>query len=79
MVWLWLLAGLKSAMCTYVRTAGVEAGSGKPNKEMVGQVTRKQVQEIAAKKLPDTNATKVESVMRMIEGTAKNMGIKVVD
>ncbi|KAG2492476.1 hypothetical protein HYH03_009141 [Edaphochlamys debaryana] len=61
------------------KAAGIPSGSGKPNKEILGQVTRKQVAEIAAKKLPDTNATNVESVARMIEGTAKNMGIKVVD
>lgn len=57
----------------------MELGAGKPNKDIVGKVTRKQVLEIATKKLPDTNATKVESVVRMIEGTAKNMGIQVVD
>ncbi|GFR44399.1 hypothetical protein Agub_g5631 [Astrephomene gubernaculifera] len=61
------------------KAAGIERGAGKPNKEVLGQVTRKQVAEIAAKKLPDTNATQLESVARMIEGTAKNMGIKVVD
>jgi large subunit ribosomal protein L11 len=59
--------------------AGVASGSGKPNKEKVGQVTRAQVLEIAKTKLPDTNATCVESVIPMIEGTAKNMGITVVD
>ncbi len=60
-------------------TAGIERGSGKPNKEFVGKVTRAQVLEIAKKKLPDTNATKVESVVPMIEGTAKNMGLQLVD
>ncbi|PNH11058.1 50S ribosomal protein L11 [Tetrabaena socialis] len=61
------------------KAAGVASGAGKPNKDIVGQVTRKQVAEIAAKKLPDTNASKLESVVRMVEGTAKNMGIKVVE
>lgn len=61
------------------KAAGIESGSAKPNKEIVGKVTRKQVLEIAQKKLPDTNATKVESVVRMIEGTARNMGVQVVD
>ena len=61
------------------KAAGIEKGAGKPNTESVGTVTRKQVEEIARKKLPDTNATKVESVMRMVEGTARNMGLKVVD
>lgn len=59
--------------------AGIESGSGKPNKDIVGKVTKAQVLEIAKKKLPDTNATKVESVARMIEGTAKNMGLQVVE
>jgi large subunit ribosomal protein L11 len=45
----------------------------------VGQVTKAQVAEIAQKKMPDTNASKLESVIRMVEGTAKNMGLKVVD
>lgn len=58
---------------------GIDRGAAKPDKENVGQVTRKQVAEIATKKLPDTNAMNVDSVIRMIEGTAKNMGIKVVD
>jgi hypothetical protein len=56
---------------------GIELGSGKPNKEKVGKVTKAQIEEIAKIKLPDTNATKVESVMLMVEGTAKNMGITV--
>ena len=59
--------------------AGIELGSGKPNKDFVGKVTKAQVAEIAKTKLPDTNATKLESVIRMIEGTAKNMGVKVVE
>lgn len=45
----------------------------------MGQVTRAQVEEIAKKKLQDTNATKVDSAMRMVEGTARNMGLTVVD
>lgn len=61
------------------KMAGIKKGAGKPNKENVGSVTRAQVQEIALKKLPDTNATDVASVIRMIEGTAKNMGLTVVD
>lgn len=54
-------------------------GSGTPNTEIVGQITMAQVAEIAKTKLPDTNATKVESVIPMIMGTAKNMGVKVVE
>ena len=61
------------------KAAGVEKGSAKPNKEKVGQVTRQQVREIAEMKLPDLNAASIESAMRMIEGTARSMGLKVVD
>jgi large subunit ribosomal protein L11 len=60
------------------QAAGLEKGSGEPNKTKVGSVTRKQVREIAERKLPDLNATTVEAAMRMIEGTARSMGIEVV-
>ena len=59
------------------KAAGVEKGAAKPNKEVVGKVTMAAVTEIAKTKLPDTNATSLESAVRMILGTAKNMGIKV--
>jgi len=61
------------------RAAGLEKGSSAPNRDKVGQVSRKQVREIAELKLPDLNAAGVESAMRMIEGTARSMGIQVVD
>ncbi|BDA47311.1 50S ribosomal protein L11 [Coccomyxa sp. Obi] len=61
------------------KAAGVTKGSGTPNSAKVGQVTRAQLKEIAETKLPDLNATTVEAGMRIIEGTAKNMGITVVD
>ncbi len=61
------------------KAAGLEKGSAKPNKEKVGQVTRQQVREIAEAKLQDLNAASIESAMRMIEGTARSMGLKVVD
>ena len=61
------------------QAAGIAKGSGAPNKEKVGKVTRAQVREIATIKLPDLNATEVEPAMRIIEGTAKNMGITVVE
>ncbi|CAL8472246.1 g11788 [Coccomyxa elongata] len=61
------------------KAAGVVKGSGTPNSAKVGQVTRAQLKEIAETKLPDLNATTVEAGMRIIEGTAKNMGITVVD
>ncbi len=60
------------------QAAGVEKGSGEPNKTTVGSVTRKQVREIAERKMPDLNATTVDAAMRMIEGTARSMGIEVV-
>jgi large subunit ribosomal protein L11 len=60
------------------QAAGLEKGSGQPNKNKVGSVTRSQVREIAEKKMPDLNANTVESAMRMIEGTARSMGIEIV-
>ena len=61
------------------KAAGVEKGSGTPNKTKVATVTRAQVQEIAETKMPDLNAANLESAMRMIEGTARSMGFTVVD
>jgi large subunit ribosomal protein L11 len=60
------------------QAAGLEKGSGQPNKARVGTVTRQQVREIAERKMPDLNASTVEAAMRMIEGTARSMGIEVV-
>jgi large subunit ribosomal protein L11 len=59
------------------KAAAVEKGSGTPNREKVGSVTRAQVREIAQLKMPDLNATDVEAAMRMVEGTARSMGIEV--
>ncbi|KKU48376.1 50S ribosomal protein L11 [Candidatus Uhrbacteria bacterium RIFCSPLOWO2_12_FULL_46_10] len=59
------------------KAAGVAKGSGKPLQEKVGKVTRAQVKEIAEKKMPDLNANDIEAAMRIIEGTARNMGITV--
>jgi len=61
------------------KAIGVESGSGEPNKKKVGKVTRAKVKEIAELKMPDLNAASVESAIRMIEGTARSMGIEVVD
>jgi large subunit ribosomal protein L11 len=61
------------------RAAGVAKGSGEPNRNKVGEVSRSQVQEIAETKKPDLNATTLEAAMRIIEGTARSMGLKVVD
>ncbi len=60
------------------QAAGLEKGSGEPNKIKVGKVTRAQVREIAQRKLPDLNARDIDAAMRMIEGTARSMGIEVV-
>jgi large subunit ribosomal protein L11 len=61
------------------KAAGIVKGSGVPNKDKVGKVTRAQIKEIAQTKLPDLNAATVDSAMRMIEGSAKSMGLEVVD
>jgi large subunit ribosomal protein L11 len=61
------------------KAAGVEKGSQQPNRDKVGTVTRAQMREIAETKIKDMNTTDVESIMRQIEGTARNMGIEVVD
>jgi large subunit ribosomal protein L11 len=59
------------------KAAGVEKGSGEPNKKKVGRVTRAQVEEIAKTKLPDLNAASFEAAVRIIEGTARSMGLEV--
>lgn len=61
------------------KAVGIESGSGEPNRNKVAKVTRDQVREIAQTKMPDLNAASVEAAMRMIEGTARSMGITVVD
>ncbi len=59
--------------------AGVQKGSGKPNADKVGKLSRKQVREIAELKLKDLNAYDVDQAMRMVEGTARSMGITITD
>ena len=61
------------------KAAGIIKGSGTPNKDKIGKVTRAQIKEIAQTKMPDLNAASIESAMRMIEGSAKSMGLEVVD
>ena len=61
------------------KAAGLEKASGEPNNNKVGKVTKAQVKEIAETKMPDLNANTVEAAMRLIEGTARSMGIEVVD
>ncbi len=61
------------------RAAGIESGSSNPNTKKVGRLTRAQVREIAREKLPDLNATDLDAAERMIAGTARSMGLEVVD
>ncbi len=59
------------------KAVGVEKGSGEPNRVKVASITRQQVREIAERKLADMNATSIEGAIRMVEGTAKSMGIEI--
>jgi large subunit ribosomal protein L11 len=61
------------------KAAGIEKGSGEPNKKKVGKIARAQLREIAQKKLPDLNTDDIEKAMKIIEGQAKNMGIEIID
>ena len=60
------------------KAAGIAKGSGAPNKEKVGKVTMKQIEDIARTKLPDLNAYDLEAAKKIIAGTAKNMGLEIV-
>lgn len=60
------------------KIVGIKSGSGEPNKTKVGNVTAAQVAEIAQQKMPDLNTNKLESAIRMVEGTARSMGLNVV-
>jgi large subunit ribosomal protein L11 len=61
------------------KTIGVDKGSGVPNKTKVGKITKAQLRQVAEKKMPDLNANDTEAAMKIIAGTAKNMGIDVVE
>ena len=61
------------------KAAGIPKGSGVPNRDKVAKVSRDKVREIAETKMPDLNANTVEQGMRMVEGTARSMGIEIVD
>jgi len=61
------------------RAAGIEKASGVPNREKVAKITKQQIREIAELKMPDLNASSVETAMNMIAGTARSMGITVED
>ena len=59
------------------KAAGLEKGSGEPNKNKVGAVTKEQVRQIAEAKMPDLNANNIEGAMKIVEGTARSMGIEI--
>jgi large subunit ribosomal protein L11 len=61
------------------KAAGIEKGSGQANKTKVGSITRNQLKEIAETKMPDLNARDIDAAMRIVEGTARNMGVTVKD
>jgi large subunit ribosomal protein L11 len=61
------------------KAAGIEKGSPQPNRQKVGRVTMKQIEEIARTKLPDLNTTSLEAAIRIIMGTARNMGLEIVE
>ena len=61
------------------KAAGIAKASGEPNKNKVGKITKKQVEEIAKQKMPDLNANDMEAAKLMVEGTARSMGIEIVE
>ena len=61
------------------KAIGLDKGSGKPNKQKVGKITKEQVKKIAETKMPDLNADSLESAMSMVAGAARSMGVEVVD
>jgi large subunit ribosomal protein L11 len=61
------------------KAAKIETGSNEPNKKKVGQITSAQLQEIAQVKLPDLNANDIDAAMKIVAGTARNMGVAIVD
>lgn len=61
------------------KAAGIERGSNEPNKKRVGSITKAQLQEIAQTKLPDLNANDIDAAMKIVAGTAKNMGVAIAE
>jgi len=61
------------------KAIGIESGSGKPNMQKVGKITKAQIRQIAETKMPDLNAASIEAAMSMVEGTARSMGVTVVE
>jgi len=72
---------LKSPLASELikKAIGIEKGSGMPNKTKVGKITRAQLQEIAKKKMADLNTKDINKAMKIIEGTARNMGVEIKD
>jgi len=70
----------KSPPASYLlkKAAGIAKGSGEPNKDKVGKVTKKQLEEIAKLKMSDMNAFELEAAVKIISGTAKNMGLEII-
>lgn len=62
-----------------MKAAGIQKGSGEPNRNKVGAITRDQLREIAETKMPDLNSPDMDAAMRIVEGTARNMGVTVKD
>ena len=62
-----------------LKAAGIESGSGEPNRKKVAKISSAKIREIAELKMPDLNAADLEAAMKMVEGTARSMGIEVVD
>lgn len=61
------------------KAAGIPKGSSQPNKQKVGSITRAQLKEIAQTKMPDINANDIDAAMKIVEGTARNMGVTIAD
>jgi len=61
------------------KAIGIESGSAKPNKDKVGKITKKQIEDIAKQKAPDLTSGSLEAAMKMVEGTARSMGVTVVE
>ena len=71
---------MKTPPASYLlkKAAGIAKGSGTPNKEKVGKITEKQIEEIAKVKMPDLNAYSLDAAKKIVEGTAKNMGLEII-
>jgi large subunit ribosomal protein L11 len=71
---------LKTPPASYLlkKAAGIAKGSAAPNKDKVGKISRRQIEDIARLKMPDLNANDLEAAKRIIEGTAKNMGLEII-